>query len=262
LKKVLTMGRFGAIGGHYVGVWVLLTALSTAGAFGDTFVYDFDDGFQGWQWQWDIWGDPNHIAVWGEVTLSDVRGYNDGMSLKFDMGNGWADNGTLWIENAFAVPANTPTEVSVSFQLWNARQSDLNNFGVTSCISDQNPEVQDDFTRIGWTDTASGWVQHGYQQTVTSSSGQAWVAVGIRVAYEAPRVHWIDRVEVSGVVPEPATAALLCLAPVALLRRHPRGYEKANLTGKGWFAAYGYDVSPACPRETDHDGDAGRHHMS
>ncbi len=204
------MGKLGTVGRFSVALCVLLAAFCTSEAFGDTFVYDFDNSFQGWRWQWHAYNmDPHYPpypeypdGVAGEVTLSDVRGYNDGTSLKFDMGDGSFDDGTLWIEKAFTIPADTPTEVSVSFQLWNVDYSDFNRFGVRGCISEQDPDVEGDFTTIGWTDTAAGWVQHGYQQTVTSSSGRAWIALGIGVCWETPRLYWIDHVEVSGVLTE------------------------------------------------------------
>ena len=210
LKGILTMEKLGTISRFGVALCVLLAVFCTSEAFGDSFVYDFDNSFEGWRWQWaqgagDAGYPPYPDDPWiGEVTLSDVRGYNDDTSLKFDMNpDGSLDDGTLWIEKAFTISANTPTEVSLSFQLWNDEYSDFNNFDVKSCISEQNPDVQDDFTHIGWTDTAAGWVEHSYQQTVTSSSGQAWVAVGIRVNWETPRLYWIDQVEVSGVLPVP-----------------------------------------------------------
>ena len=211
------MGKLGMIGGFAVAICVFLIAFCTNAAFGDTFVFDFDNSFEGWEWQWDIWEDADYIVP-GEVTLSDVHGYNDDVSLKFDMGNGAGDNGTLWIEKAFTISANTPTEVSVSFQLWNDFYNPVNRFIVTGCISDLNPEVQDDFTFIGETNTAYGWVQHGYQQTVTSSSGQVWVGVGIGVAWEGPFTYWIDSVEVSGVLPEPATLSILTFGGLAMLK--------------------------------------------
>ena len=154
------------IGGFAVAICVLLITFCTNAAFGDTFVYDFDNSFECWRWQWHAHPfDPHYPpypeypdGVAGEVTLSDVHGYNDDTSLKFDMGDGSFDDGTLWIEKAFTIPVNTPTEVSVSFQLWNDGYSDFNRFEVLSRISEQDPDVEEDFTPIGETLTAAGWV--------------------------------------------------------------------------------------------------------
>ncbi|HDY66130.1 MAG TPA: PEP-CTERM sorting domain-containing protein, partial [Phycisphaerae bacterium] len=39
-----------------------------------------------------------------------------------------------------------------------------------------------------------------------------------RVTWEAGRVHWIDHVEVSGVLPEPATLSILTFGGLAMLK--------------------------------------------
>ena len=184
---------------------VLLAAPSVARA--ETFVSDFPTSFDGWQQQWHK---ESSTGTDGVVTHSTERGFNDGASLKFDMGDGFGDDGTLWIEKSFAVPAGVPTPVSLSFQLFNLDQSDFNQFQVKSAISGVNPERQEDFATIGITDTAAGWVPFEYDQTVTSPTGQVWVALGVRVAWETHRDYWIDHVAVT-VIPEPSTIGLLAI---------------------------------------------------
>lgn len=169
-------------------------------ALGATYVHDFDGSFDGWQWQWHCPTCGEYVEP-GEVFLSSERGYGDGWSLLFDMGNGAGDEGTLWIEKSFSVPANTPATVWVSFQLYNLGYSDFNRFWVKAYIGQDNPEEQADFTTIGETDTAVGWVPFSYEQAVTSDTGEMWVAVGIRVAWECHRDYWIDHVIVTAPVP-------------------------------------------------------------
>ncbi|HEX2476617.1 MAG TPA: hypothetical protein VHK01_17825 [Lacipirellulaceae bacterium] len=187
----------------------ILLALGGGRAHGVTFVSDFATGFDGWQQQWHK---ESTSGTDGVATHSTERGYLDGASLKFDMGDGFGDDGTLWIEKQFLVPAGVPTPVSVLFHLFNQFQSDFNTFEVKAAISTSNPNEQADFTTIGSTDTAEGWVPFTYEDTITSPSGQVWVAAGIRVAWETPRVYWIDHVVVSAmVVPEPASATILAV---------------------------------------------------
>jgi hypothetical protein len=185
----------------------ILLALGGGRARAETFVSDFTAGFDGWQQQWHK---ESTSGTDGVVTHSTERGYLDGASLKFDMGDGFGDDGTLWIEKQFLVPAGVPTPVSISFQLFNPFQSDFNTFQVKAAISTSNPNQQADFTTIGSTDTDEGWVPFSFEETVTSPTGEVWFAAGIRVAWETPRVYWIDHVVVSAmVVPEPASATLL-----------------------------------------------------
>jgi hypothetical protein len=191
-----------------LGVAVVISLTLGAGpASADTFVSDFQAGFDGWQQQWHK---ESTTGTDGVVTHSSERGYLDRASLKFDMGDGFGDDGTLWIEKQFAVPAGVPTPVSLSFQLFNEFQSDFNTFQVKAAISTNNPNEQADFTTIGSTDSAEGWVPFTYEDTITSPTGRVWVAAAIRVAWETPRVYWIDHAVVStAAIPEPPTAALL-----------------------------------------------------
>ena len=187
----------------------VVASLAIAGgpARADTFTSDFLTGFDGWQQQWHK---ESETGTAGVVTHSTERGYLDGASLKFDMGDGFGDDGTLWIEKQFAVPTGVPTHLSLAFQQFNEFQSDFNTFQVKAAISTENPDEQADFTTIGSTDAAEGWVPFTYEDTITSASGQVWVAAGIRVAWETHRDYWIDHVVVStSVIPEPSSIILV-----------------------------------------------------
>jgi hypothetical protein len=208
------MTKFAATLG--VAISTVLLGGATARA-GDpiTFTSDFQTGFDGWQQQWHKESTSGSDGI---VSHSTERGYLDGASLKFDMGNGFGDDGTLWIEKQFLVPAGVPTPVSISFQLFNEFQSDFNTFEVKAAISPDNPNQQADFTTIGSTDSAEGWVPFAFQDTVMSPTGEVWFAAGIRVAWETPRVYWIDHVAVSAIaVPEPAGAVLLVVGCIGML---------------------------------------------
>jgi hypothetical protein len=185
----------------------------------EEFISEFATDFDGWLQQWHK---ESPTGTDGVVSHSTERGYLDGTSLEFDMGDGFGDDGTLWIEKQFAVSNLQPTRVSVTFYLFNEFQSDFNTFQVKAAISTDDPNEQGDFATIGSTDSAAGWVPFSYDAIVPPSTDPVWVAVGIRVAWETPRVYWIDRVVVSTeVVPEPASLGLILAGCVtlALIRR-------------------------------------------
>jgi hypothetical protein len=186
----------------------------------DEFVSEFATDFEGWQQQWHEDNVPGGTD--GVVTHSTERGFLDGTSLQFDMGDGFGDDGTLWIEKQFAVSDSQPTRVSVTFQLFNLEQSDFNAFQVKAAINLEDPNEQVDFETIGSTDTAQGWVPFTYEQLIAPTTDPVWVALGIRVAFETHRDYWIDRVVVTtSAVPEPTGLGLLLagVAGLGLIRR-------------------------------------------
>jgi hypothetical protein len=199
-----------------VPIVLSITALAfVQNAYADTYIFDFAAGFDGWQQQWHESNTPGGSD--GVVTHFPFLGYLDSASLRFDMGNGLGDDGTLWIEKQFAVPASTPLAVDLGFQLYNPVQSNLNTFEVKAVIDTENPDVQDDFVLIGQTNSAMGWVPFEYHQAVNSPTGQVWVGLGIRVSWEGPREYWIDHVSVSiPAVPEPSLAGMLSIGLITV----------------------------------------------
>jgi hypothetical protein len=204
-----------------------VSAFVCAPALAQTFFSDFAIGFDGWTQQWHI---ESETGTDGVVTHNAERGFNDSASLKFDMGDGFGDDGTLWIEKQFAVAADLPTLVDLTFQQFSLEQSDFNTFEVKAAISTDNPQVQADFTTIGNTDSIPGWAPFQYGQTITSTTGQVWVALGIRVAFEGHRDYWIDHVTVNTkLIPEPSTAVLAAgLVCLTLLRWRRFGTARAD----------------------------------
>jgi len=197
-----------------------LAAFSCRPAAAETFVSDFATGFDGWAQQWH---NESETGSPGVVTHSTERGFNDGASLQFDMGDGFGDDGTLGIEKLFSIAPATPTHIALSFEQFSLEQSDFNTFQVKAAISTENPQVQADFATIGSTDSVAGWAPFAYDQLITSPTGQVWVALGIRVAFEGHRDYWIDHVTVTTeTIPEPSSATpAVSLALLALFRRRP-----------------------------------------
>ncbi len=84
--------------------FVCLVAIGARSAWADTTVSDFSTGFDGWNSQWHK---TSPSGTDGLVTFSSAHGYLDTASLKFDMGDGHGDDGTLWIERQLAVSPST-----------------------------------------------------------------------------------------------------------------------------------------------------------
>ena len=159
---------------------VMLRALAFAPSItcADTYVSDFQTSFDGWQQQWH---NESETGTPGVVSHSTERGYNDGASLKFDMGDGFGDDGTLWIEKMFSIDAGVPTNIAVAFQQFNEFQSDFNTFQVKAAVSIQNPNEQADFTTIGNTDSGEGWVPFEYDRA-RCGWGLAYGSLGKAIA--------------------------------------------------------------------------------
>jgi hypothetical protein len=197
-----------------VGLTIIAILMGSTYSRADEFISEFPSDFDGWQQQWHK---ESETGTDGVVTHSTDRGFLDDTSLQFDMGDGFGDDGTLWIEKQFVASDSQPTRVSVTFQLFNLEQSDFNAFQVKAAINLADPNEQIDFETIGSTDTAQGWVSFTYEQLIAPTPDQVWVALGIRVAFETHRDYWIDRVVVSTVtVPEPASAAIMLAGLVGM----------------------------------------------
>ena len=188
-----------------------------------TVTYDFANSLEGWETGWhkeSPTGTPGAIS-WSGQRSSTGGG---GGSLKFDMGDGLGDDGTLWIARRFAAPAKSAAPVTVSFDLFSPQESFVNNFQVKVAVREDKPDQQSDFVTIGETGQLAGWVPYSFTRTLTSQSGGVWVAVGIRVSWETHRDYWIDHVSVTGpAVPEPlGGVGLLAFAGVLVTRRSRR----------------------------------------
>jgi hypothetical protein len=191
----------------------VVAALFSSAADAGTYVFDFANDLDGWQQQWHK---ESESGSPGFVNHTTERGYNDSASLEFDMGDGLGDDGTLWIERLFNIEPSVPTLVSVDFQQFSPVQSDLNNFEIKAAISTTNPNEQADFTTIGATGSIAGWALFAHDQLIASPTGEVWVAVGIRVAWESPRVYGIDHVVVTtSQVPEPSSLLVTAVAGAA-----------------------------------------------
>jgi hypothetical protein len=111
--------------------------------------------------------------------------------------DGRDDDGTVWVERAFPVPAGTPLNVTVTFQL-NGPAPDLTGWPVVAYAGADNPAAEADFTIIGRAGEVTGWAKYGHKtRVVAPKTGMIWIAVGISVTWETIRTHYLDLVEVT-----------------------------------------------------------------
>jgi hypothetical protein len=114
--------------------------------------------------------------------------------------DGRSDDGTVWMVREIRLPAGT-SNVGVEFSVFSQAQSDLNNFQVVAYIGQTDPQTMLEFTVVGHTGQAAGWVG-GYQHSQTlnlAAPGPAYVAVGIDIVYEDIRTYLIDSVSITGI---------------------------------------------------------------
>jgi hypothetical protein len=150
----------------------------------------FETGFGDWN------PDTDGLAPAWSVKRSTEQAHAGSYSLQVFM-DGRQDDGTTWVERKFAVAPRTTVRVTVSFWLWSERQSDLNGWSVVASAGIKDPEIERDFTTIGFTEQTAGWASFSLTRSVTAdASGTIWIAVGTSVLWETQRHHFIDDVSV------------------------------------------------------------------
>ena len=76
--------------------------------------------------------------------------------------------------------------------------SDYNNWQVIAYIGLDRPEVEEDFTCIGYAGI-EGWSSYQHQETLTVCEATiAWVALGYNIVWETWRTHYFDSVTITG----------------------------------------------------------------
>jgi hypothetical protein len=102
-SRVLNASRWDAAIGAIC--WIIFVSGASRA---DEFLSEYPTDFDGWQQQWHK---ESTSGTDGVATHTTQRGHLDGASLEFDMGDGFGDDGTLWIEKQFAITGGKPTEV-------------------------------------------------------------------------------------------------------------------------------------------------------
>lgn len=156
----------------------------------------FENGFGEWTADADVPEDPNnpgHPVEWHIKSVENVSHFGQ-RSLELFI-DGRQDDGTVWIEREIELKKRS--QVKVSFWLYSRRESVTTLAVVCAYIGTENPEAEGDFYVLGPADTAEGWKNYVYTAVLdASSSGKAWVAVGISVRWETYLTYNVDDVEI------------------------------------------------------------------
>ncbi len=173
-------------------VGILLLVLAGFSSANGAYIFNYEDGMEGWEPDHQITcGDatPPCEFVWG-VQRSTEQAKQGRYSLRVSL-DGRNDDGTVWIERPFSVPSTVT--VNLSFWLWSPSESQANRWPVLANVGIRNPRSEADFTIIGETDTAPGWVQHTYSRTFkTGEATRIWVGYGVGATWEIARVYYLD----------------------------------------------------------------------
>ena len=156
----------------------------------------FEDGFSLWEPDAQMpWDPEKHIPPHWSVILSQEKSHTGQWSLNFTA-NGLFDDGTVWIVREISLPPGS-WDIGLEFYFW-SEQSDVNNWQVVSYIGLDRPEVEGDFTVVGYAGI-EGWSPYGLQETiVVDEQTTAWVALGYSIVWETWRTHYFDSVTITG----------------------------------------------------------------
>ncbi|GAA0936715.1 hypothetical protein [Virgisporangium aurantiacum] len=150
----------------------------------------FEAGFGPWV------PDTDGRAPTSSVTLSTDQAYDGVRSVRIFM-DGRKDDGTSWVEAQFVGPPMRQVRVNLSFQLWSPGSGAAGGWLVVGFAGTGDPEVETDFTRIGYTDVVAGWRPYQAGWTFrTDATGRFRVALGTSVIWEVQKAHHIDAVRV------------------------------------------------------------------
>jgi hypothetical protein len=185
--------------------WALvLGTLAASDAAAETVFESFESGFG-------VWAGHGYIACQPDcpfefsVTRTQERAHDGQWSLDFTA-NGFHDDGTVWIQRAVELTPGT-WDVRLEFQFFSF-QSDFNNWQVVGYIGLDPPEVEQDFTVLGFAGIG-GWSPYYHAKTlVVDAPCTAYVALGYNITWETIRTHWFDSVEIRGIPPQPTPGDL------------------------------------------------------
>ena len=173
-----------------LSVATLYLAVPSPGAAAGVFE-SFEDGFDVWSPDADM--PPAHPY---SVTRTEDRAFDGKWSLDFTA-DGHADDGTVWVFRELHVPAGT-WMIGLEFWFW-SQGSDFNNWRVVAHIGLERPEVEADFTNVGYAGV-EGWSLYGLEEEIVLAvPTTVYVAFGYSINWETIRTHWFDAVTITGV---------------------------------------------------------------
>jgi len=169
---------------------VLALALSSAYAQGAVLTESFESGLGSWE-------ADAHMPEgrWWTVTRTQEAAFDGEWSLAFTA-DGRSDDGTVWIVRESRLPVGT-WNIGLDFWFW-SRGSDVNNWRVVAYIGIERPEVEADFTSVGYAGI-EGWSSYAHEATlVLDTPTTVYVALGYSINWETIRTHYFDKVTITG----------------------------------------------------------------
>jgi hypothetical protein len=140
---------------------------------------------------------PCQTQIW-KIGRALTQAFDGKYSLESYLDAAAYDDGTIWMEKSFSVPANSSFQVNVNFYLWSRTQSVVNQWPVVSYVGLKDPEQESDFKIIGRTNYVAGWKAYNDSVVINSdSSGKIWVGFGFGATWEVARTYYLDLVNVS-----------------------------------------------------------------
>lgn len=139
---------------------------------------------------------PCSPLIWN-ISRTTQESFEGDYSLKYYM-DGTHDDGVIWVEKDFDVKPNTNYDLNITFNLWGYEDDEVGRWTVVSYFGDINPEIEEDFSSVGWTFEKVGWKEYSYKTNVKSGNdGKIWAAFGVSAVFETWRTHYLDYVIVS-----------------------------------------------------------------
>lgn len=140
-------------------------------------------------------GNPGVPVDWSIEPSSEVV-HAGALSARYDL-DGRQDDGTIWLERAFALEPARPYAVHVEAAYW----SDSESFNTTAMVAlyagGESPEEELDFDVSQPLNEVAGWKTYGASFDVTSGAdGSVHVGVGLTVVWETWITYYLDDVRV------------------------------------------------------------------
>ncbi|MDP3093781.1 MAG: BsuPI-related putative proteinase inhibitor [bacterium] len=187
------------ISGEVVGHGSAQTTITVVSETQPPYFESFESGLGGWQTDHEIHCEQEiHPCLFEwSIERSTEQAQHGNYSLESFL-NGINDDGTIWMEKTFPVPQNSTVTIDLSFQLWSEAATPVTQWPVVAYIGTADPELESDFTIVGYTNTVAGWQAYSHSRNInTGSSSRIWVAFGFGATWEVSRTYFMDSVTVT-----------------------------------------------------------------
>ncbi len=190
------------------GIFVLIAAalLMASGSSLAMFIelQSWETDMGEWAKDYDLPRDPGSNAeheaggtVYWHIERTDKIAYKGMWCLELAI-DGSQDDGTVWMERMVPTNPKAPvTVVFIDFYVHSKWKSPVNQWKILAYAGVKNPQKEDDFTMVGYTEPGVGWFRYSLVERIwTHGSDDIYVAFGISVLWEGYREYHFDHVTV------------------------------------------------------------------